>query len=79
MKIPKPLSQEMAELSAVPRKADIPSLRQSPTIFIKLKECRAIQDGSTSNPFDLYSEGAQLDSRMECRLSLSFQVDSGLS
>jgi len=30
LKIPKPPSKETAELSAVPRKADIPSLLQSP-------------------------------------------------
>jgi len=61
----------MAELSAFPRKADIPSLLQSPTIFIKLKDCKAIQDNSSSNPFDLYSVGAQTLDRNADSLSPS--------
>ena len=47
--------------------------------FKGLKKCRAIQDGLSSNPFDLYSVGAQLDCRAERRFPLSFQVNSGLS
>jgi hypothetical protein len=63
LKISKPPSQEMTEVSTVPRHEDTASRRRSPTIFIKRKERRAIRDGSSSKPSDLYSEGARLDSR----------------